>query len=302
MIQLLEKNSISFSRNEPLYKYTTWKIGGDADLFIDLNSIDELKIVFPFLHCENIPYFIIGKGSNILIPDEGIRGVVLKLSGKFENIEFNHQSVTAGAGASFIRLCLLSAKEGLSGLEFGAGIPGSVGGAVRMNAGAHGSDLSNVLKCAKIITDNGNLIELQNGELQFSYRSSLLNEKPWMVYEATFSLVGGDTHSIAEKTSAFKSKRMQTQPLKLPSCGSVFKNPLPEYAGNLIEKCGLKGYRHGNAQISDLHGNFIVNHGGAKASDVLALIETAQKQVKETFDIDLVPEVKILKNFQEVHK
>lgn len=281
-------------KNHSLSRYTSWKIGGPADLFIPVDSLSSLQLIYPYLHTHKIPHFVIGKGSNILIPDDGVRGAVIHLTGEFEHISNNDTLVTAGAGASFVRLCLLAAKLGLSGLEFGSGIPGSVGGAVRMNAGAHGSDVSRVLDSAKVITPTGEIYLLTNQELEFAYRTSFLNQKPYIVIESTFSLASGSPELISEITRRNKQTRLSTQPLKQPSCGSVFKNPTPEYAANLIERSGLKGVRIGDAQISELHGNFIVNLGHASANDILALIQLAVHTVNENFGIRLEPEVQIL--------
>ncbi|MED4285702.1 UDP-N-acetylmuramate dehydrogenase [Priestia megaterium] len=290
----LQELKLNFTENASLKRYNTWKLSGNAEFLVHIHSINELSSLYTYILTNDIPYFIIGKGSNILVPDEGIKGIVIRLGKEFESINFNGNLVTAGAAASFIVLCLNVAKQGLSGLEFGAGIPGSVGGAVTMNAGAHKSDVSKVLKEIKVLDETGQVRTLTNEELHFSYRKSVIQEKKWVVLEATFELTPANKEEIVKITNDNKEYRLKTQPLKEASCGSVFKNPLPEYSGNLIEKLGLKGRRIGNAQISEKHGNFIVNLGDASSNDVISLIELAQEKVQEQYGVQLNPEVQFL--------
>jgi len=292
----LQELKIDFTENASLKRYNTWKLSGNAEFLVHIHTAEELASLYKYILANSIPYFIIGKGSNILVPDEGVKGIVIRLGKEFETIKINENTVVAGAAASFIVLCLNVAKEGLAGLEFGAGIPGSVGGAVTMNAGAHGSDVSKVLKEVKVLDETGNIKTLKNEDLSFSYRKSIIQQENWIVLEATFELKTSIKEDIVKITNENKEYRLKTQPLKEASCGSVFKNPLPEYSGNLIEKLGLKGYRIGNAQISEKHGNFIVNLGDASSEDVVSLIKLAQEKVQEQYDIQLNPEVQFLTN------
>ncbi|WP_176397744.1 UDP-N-acetylmuramate dehydrogenase [Bacillus cereus] len=293
---ILLKLKLNFEENASLRKYNTWKLSGPAKYLVHINSVEELGKLFPILMKKKIPHFILGKGSNILVPDEGIQGVVIKLGKPFETIEFNGTEVTAGAGLSFIAFCLNVAKKGLSGMEFGAGIPGSIGGAVAMNAGAHGSAVSQVLHSVTVLDREGVIRNLTNSDLNFSYRKSLIQNKEYIVLDATFTLAYSDREMIVELTTKNKEYRLSTQPLTAASCGSVFKNPLPNYSGDLIEKLGLKGYRIGNAQISEKHGNFIINLGNASSNDILSLITFVQKAVRDKFNVELHPEVQILSN------
>lgn len=280
--------------NEPLSKHCTWRIGGPADILVYPKTIQELQYIISFSHENQIDLHFLGKGSNLLISDLGLRGVTVKLSKYFDRYQVEGNTVKVDAGYSLIKLATLISKEGLSGLEFSGGIPGSIGGAIRMNAGAHGSDMSKIVTSVRAMTETGKIIELSNEELQFSYRHSLLNEKPWIVLDATLQLAQGDRILISSKMKELKEHRLQTQPLKMRCCGSVFKNPLPEYAGHLIEQCGLKGKKIGDAQISPMHANFIVNLGNATAKDVLSLIHFAQNAVEKEFNISLTPEVKFV--------
>ncbi len=215
---------------------------------------------------------MIGRGSNLLVTDKGIRGITLKLGEALETLRFEGTAVCAGGSYSFIKLSVMAGKQGLTGLEFAGGIPGTVGGAVYMNAGAHGSDVSRILKSAEVLTETGDLIVMQNEDLQYAYRHSVLQNKPGIVTEAVFELEYGDRKEIAAAMAAYKDRRLRTQPLHQPSCGSVFRNPEGHHAAKLIESAGLKGLTVGGAQVSTLHANFIVNTGQAAAEDVLTLI------------------------------
>lgn len=279
---------------EPLALHTTWKIGGPADVWVEPKDVAALQRVLAIVSAHGVPWTVIGRGSNLLVRDGGIRGVVLKLDKGFDYMYVEGDRVRAGAAFSVIRLAVLAGKEGLTGLEFAGGIPGSVGGAVYMNAGAHGSDVSRVLKEATVLFPDGTVRTLTNRELAFRYRTSLLQQQPGIILEATFQLAAGDRREIARVMAEYKDRRRRTQPLKQPCAGSVFRNPPGDYAGRLIESAGLKGYRIGDAQISPIHANFIVNLGQATARDVLALIEHAQETVDKRFGVLLQPEVLII--------
>ncbi|TCP29092.1 UDP-N-acetylmuramate dehydrogenase [Scopulibacillus darangshiensis] len=280
--------------NEPLAKHTTLRVGGPADLFVEPDSIDSLVNTMDVIKQYNLKWRAIGKGSNLLISDEGIRGVVIKLARGINHMELDGNRLLVGAGYPMVPLATILGKKGLSGFEFAGGIPGSVGGAVYMNAGAHGSDMSQVLSRARILSPNGELKWLSLEELAYSYRTSVLQSQQGICVEAEFELTSGDAKVISENLQAFKDYRHSTQPYDSKCCGSVFRNPLPNHAGKLIEDAGLKGYRLGGAQVSPLHGNFIVNADHARAQDVLDLIQFVKRSIKEKYNIDLHTEVEII--------
>lgn len=280
--------------NEPLSKHTTWKIGGNADLMILPRGKEQLISLIKLLNKHEIAWSSIGRGSNMLVGDKGIRGVVIKPAAELDYVRFEDNTVTAGAAYSFIKLAVMASKQGLSGLEFAGGIPGTVGGAVYMNAGAHGSDVSRIFKSADIVLSNGELVTYYSDDMNFSYRHSILQEMTGFVVEARFELEAGDRQEISAALAKHKERRLQTQPLQMACAGSVFRNPPGDFAARLIEESGLKGFRSGGAQISELHANFIVNTGQATANDVLALITHIQGVVKERHGITLIPEVLVV--------
>lgn len=279
---------------EPLAKHTTWRIGGPADLMIQPTDKEALIRAVQIIHQHEIPWTVIGRGSNLLVRDGGIRGAVFKVAQGLSHCEFQGETVCVGAGYSMVRLAVEAGKQGLTGLEFAGGIPGSVGGAVYMNAGAHGSDLSRILTSAEILFNDGETKIVSKEEMQFSYRTSLLQKRKGIVIEATLQLQTGDRREIAKSLAKFKDRRLSTQPFNSPCAGSVFRNPPGDHAGRLIEASGLKGFTIGGAQISEMHANFIVNRGGATATDVLTLIEYARATVQKNFNVDLHTEVLVI--------
>ena len=282
-------------KDEELARHTTMKIGGPADLFIEPTSIEGLKKTMQLVQKYRVNWRTIGRGSNLLVSDQGIEGVVIKLGNNLKDMKLDGTQLTVGAGYSIVALAVLISKKGLSGLEFASGIPGSVGGAVYMNAGAHGSDISKILTDAHILFEDGSLQWLTNDEMEFSYRTSVLQKKrPGIVVEARFQLTEGDKEQIVAVMQKNKDYRKVTQPYDSPCAGSIFRNPLPHFAGKLIEEAGLKGFQIGGAQISEMHGNFIVNAGNAKASDVLQLIEYVKKTIMEKYNIQMETEVEII--------
>ncbi|WP_044642483.1 UDP-N-acetylmuramate dehydrogenase [Risungbinella massiliensis] len=281
--------------NEPLSRHTTWKVGGPADLLIHPKSREQLEQAMKIIHQKQYPWRVIGRGSNLLVRDKGIRGVVIKLDEGFEYLQIEGTEVTAGGAFSTVVLATKTARSGLTGLEFAGGIPGNVGGAVYMNAGAHGSDISKVLVSAEVLLETGEWRRLTNEECKFRYRTSVLqNELKGIVTEATFRLTEGEAEKITAHLTEFKDRRRQTQPLQFPCAGSVFRNPPGDYAGRLIQESGLKGYQIGDAQISELHANFIINRGQAKAEDILSLIQYARKTIWDRYEVDLEPEVLVV--------
>lgn len=294
VLELLKENVGSVREKEPLKNHTTWKIGGPADIFIEPSSIEGLVRAMKIIQKHRLPWRAIGRGSNLLVDDRGIEGAVIKIGKHLDHLEVDGDVVRVGAGFPFVQLATIISMKGLSGLEFAGGIPGSVGGAVFMNAGAHGSDMSQILIEARILYPDGRLVWLSNEEMEYSYRTSCLQKEKGICVEARLQLQKGDKDSIVKEMKSYKQYRRKTQPWDHPCAGSVFRNPLPHHAGALIEKAGLKGFQIGGAQISPLHGNFIVNVDNASSEDVLALIQHAKKTVKEQFSIDLETEVEIV--------
>ncbi|MFH7831569.1 UDP-N-acetylmuramate dehydrogenase [Bacillus luti] len=293
--ELIKANVGRVLVNEPLARYTTMKIGGPADILIVPKHVTSIEKTLQLVKQYKTKWTVIGRGSNLLVSDKGIEGVVIRLGEGLDHLEVENHRVRVGGGYPLIKLSTLLSRQGLAGLEFASGIPGSVGGAVYMNAGAHKSDISNVLSKALILFENGTIEWLMNRELEFSYRTSVLQTKrPGIVLEAEFQLQVGKREEIVRNMQKNKDYRRETQPWNHPCAGSVFRNPLPEFAGNLVEKAGLRGYQIGGAQISEMHGNFIVNTGGASAQDVLSLIALIKHTIKDKFGIDMHTEVEII--------
>jgi UDP-N-acetylmuramate dehydrogenase len=293
--ELQALNIGKIKKNEPLANHTTIKIGGPADLYIEPSSVNHLKMVMEVIRKHRINWRAIGRGSNLLVSDKGIEGAVIKLGSGLDTLTINGTEITVGGGYSLVSLSSLISKKGLTGLEFASGIPGSVGGAVYMNAGAHGSDISKILKRAHILFEDGSFEWLSNEEMEFTYRTSVLQiKRPGIVVEAVFELAAGDRDEIVSQMQKNKDYRKETQPWNFPCAGSIFRNPLPHYAGKLIEVAGLKGFSIGGAKISDMHGNFIVNAGNATAGDVLALIEHVKDTIYQLYEIKIETEVEII--------
>jgi UDP-N-acetylmuramate dehydrogenase len=293
--EIQDLNIGKVKRNERLSQHTTMKIGGPADIFIEPASLENIQKVMTFLKERQIPWRAIGRGSNLLVSDKGIEGVVIKLGSGLDHLTINDSEITVGGGHSLVSLSTLISKKGLSGLEFASGIPGSVGGAVYMNAGAHGSDISKILTKAHILFDDGSMEWLSNDEMEFTYRTSVLQKKrPGIVLEAEFQLTKGDKTAIVSQMQKNKDYRKETQPWNFPCAGSIFRNPLPNYAGKLIEDAGLKGFQMGGAKISEMHGNFIVNAGNATAKDVLDLIQYIKDTILNLYGIKMDTEVEII--------
>ncbi|MDA3131002.1 UDP-N-acetylmuramate dehydrogenase [Aliibacillus thermotolerans] len=295
IVDELKKANVGSVRTKELLKHhTTWKIGGPADIFVEPDSVEGLVRAMEIIQSNDLPWRAIGRGSNLLVDDRGIEGVVFKIGKHLDHLEINDEVVRVGAGFPLVRLATVISMKGLSGLEFAGGIPGSVGGAVFMNAGAHGSDMSQILLEARILYPDGRLLWLSNKEMDYSYRTSCLQKEKGICVEARLQLKKGEKETVVKEMKKHKEYRRETQPWDHPCAGSVFRNPLPHHAGALIEKAGLKGFQIGGAQISPMHGNFIVNVNEASASDVLALIQHAQKTVKKEFQIELQTEVEIV--------
>ena len=291
MIEALKKLKIGkIIKNPKMSEYTTYKVGGKALAVVYPDNTDKLIKLLDYLHKENIKYKILGNGSNLIFSDDTYEGVIIKLD-EFNNLEIKNNIVTVGAGYNLIKLSLKVARLGLAGLEFASGIPGTVGGAVYMNAGAYKSDMGYVVREVKVLTPDLKIKTLYNKDMNFHYRSSFLQENPGFIcLEAKIVLRKGDPVAILEVIKERKQRRIITQPLEYPSAGSVFRNPSNDFAGRLIEELGYKGKHIGGAYVSEKHANFIINKDNAKASDIRKLITEIKEKVKEKYNIDLIVE------------
>jgi len=295
MIENIKKLKIGKIIENPIMnKYTTYKVGGEALALVIPDSIDDLIKLLNFIKENNIKYKILGNGSNVIFKDELYEGIIINLS-KLDNFEVNDTVVTVGAGYNLTKLALKTAKLGLSGLEFASGIPGTVGGAVFMNAGAYKSDMGYIVSEVKVLTPDLKIKTLYNKDLDFHYRTSFLKQNPgYICLEAKIVLKHGDKDEILALLEDRKQRRLMSQPLEYPSAGSVFRNPNGDFAGRLIEEIGYKGKNIGGAYVSLKHANFIVNKGGATANDIKKLINEIQEKVKEKYDIELILEQEII--------
>lgn len=282
--------------NEPMKKHTTFRIGGNADLLVS-PKVSQVSEIMSLAKEYNVPVTVIGNGSNLLVGDKGIRGLVLAFGKEAEDIQLNGTRMTAAAGTILAKAAAEAAKNSLTGLEFAAGIPGSLGGAIVMNAGAYGGEMKDVVVSAKVLTPEGEVLELSKEELDLSYRHSCIPEKGYIVLEASMELTHGEETIIREMMADFKNRRVDKQPLEYPSAGSTFKRPEGHFAGKLIQDADLRGYQVGGAQISEKHCGFVINTGNATAQDVLQLIQDVRKIVYGKFQVELEPEVKMIGEF-----
>ncbi len=290
LLGFCNENAIDYRLDEPLSNHTTFKIGGNAKYFLEPKSKTDLEKTVVFFKENNIPYFVLGKGSNLLVSDKGINGVVISTE-KLKGSSFAGEYVTVCAGESLASFCRLCRDNGLSGLEFAYGIPGSVGGAVYMNAGAYGGQISDCLTFVFAVMPDGTIREFRTDECDFSYRHSIFCENGAVIFAATFVLKPDSKEAIYSRMEDFSSRRKEKQPLEYPSAGSTFKRPEGYFAGALIEQCGLKGASVGDAEVSVKHAGFVINKGNATCKDVLGLIEKIKTTVKNETGVDLEPEV-----------
>ena len=279
--------------NEPMSKHTSFKTGGPADYFVCPENLDELKRVIGILKSNNINYVVFGKGSNMLVSDMGIDGAVIYM-GSFSQIKSDGNIITAGCGAGLSSIALNAFENSLTGFEFASGIPGTLGGAAFMNAGAYGNEMKDVIKWVRAIDDDLNEVKLFNNELGFGYRKSLISEKKLIIVEGCIELEEGEKDEILARMEELNKSRREKQPLNFPSAGSTFKRPEGYFAGKLIEESGLKGKSIGGAKVSEKHAGFIINTGNATTNDILELIKYCQNKVFEKFSVELVPEVRII--------
>ena len=308
--ELIEKSDLNISKekilyNEPMKKYTTFKVGGPAECLIKIENINELKEILKFTNENNIKLTVLGNGSNVLILDKGISGITLII--KIENTEFEETEenlnskligqktkIKLGAGEKIAKVGMVFFKESLTGFEEIAGIPGTIGGAVRMNAGAHGREMKDVIKTVKCLDYHGNEKTFTNEEMNFGYRTSILKTEKYIVTEVEIELDKGNSEEIKEKMDMYKEKRKNSQPLEYPSAGSTFKRGEDFITAKLIDEAGLKGTKVGDAEVSRKHGGFIINKGNATASDILELVQIIKNKIYEKYQKKIELEVEVL--------
>ena len=283
--------------DEPMKRHTTFRIGGPADFFLLPSTVDEVRGILEICREEELPYFILGNGSNLLVSDKGYRGVIIQLYRNFSNISVEGNEICASSGALLSQIAAAARNASLTGFEFAGGIPGTLGGAVFMNAGAYGGELKDVLKEAVVMTEQGEILTLPVEKLDMGYRTSRIKKAGYLVLGARLVLEQGDMDKIRGTTKDLTEKRVGKQPLEYPSAGSTFKRPEGYFAGKLIMDAGLRGYQVGDAQVSEKHCGFVINKGNATAADVLTLIENVREKVQEQFGVTLEPEVKFLGEF-----
>ena len=283
--------------HEPMSKHTTFRVGGEAECLIIIQDEEELVKLIPYLHQIEQEYFILGNGSNLLVGDKGYRGIVFKFGGQMERICVEGTHITAKAGALLSQVAMAAKENSLTGLEFAAGIPGSIGGGVVMNAGAYDGEMKMVVESVRGMDRDGQILTLDNDTMEFGYRTSAIKYRPIVVLEVVLRLAEGDRDKIGERIEELARLRRSKQPLEYPSAGSTFKRPEGYYAGKLIMDAGMRGYRIGGAQVSDKHCGFVINTGSATAADIREVIEEVQERVKERFHVSLEPEVVFLGDF-----
>ena len=290
LINITGKDNVRI--NEPMKNHTTFKIGGPAQYYVTPESVTQIQEVVSLCRDMNIPLHVIGNGSNILVGDDGVDGVVLALFNTFSDYEIKDNVITAQAGMSLIKLAVIALREGLTGLEFASGIPGSVGGAVYMNAGAYDGQMKDVVTSVTVLDEAGNIRILGRDELDMGYRTSAVAKNNMIVLQVVIELKYGDKEQIKARMNQLSELRKQKQPLEYPSAGSTFKRPEGYFAGKLIADAGLKGYGIGGAAVSEKHAGFVVNMGGATAKDVVELTDYIKKRIMEQFGVTLELEIK----------
>lgn len=292
---MIDKTSIY--REEPMKKHTTFRVGGNADYFIVPKTIDEVKNVVALCKETDMPYYILGNGSNLLVSDKGYRGVIIQIYKKMNEIHIEGNQIKVQAGALLSKIGSVALEAGLTGFEFASGIPGTIGGAVVMNAGAYGGEMKDVLEEVTALTPEGKVLVLKKEELELGYRTSVIAKKDYIVLEAKLKLEKGDKDAIKARMDELKVQRTTKQPLEYPSAGSTFKRPEGYFAGKLIQDAGLRGFQVGGAQVSEKHCGFVINKDQATAADVWELMCQVRAIVKEKFGVELEPEVKRLGEF-----
>lgn len=289
-----EKNVLT---DEPLSRHTTFRIGGPADYFVTPENPEDIRCLIEFCRGRDIPYYIVGNGSNLLAGDKGFRGVIIQVFKNMNEIRTEGEKVYAQAGALLSKIAAAALEASLTGLEFASGIPGTLGGALRMNAGAYGGEMKQVVESATVLTPEGEVLVIPVSELGMSYRTSVIAKNDYVVLEAALRLKKGRQEEIRALMDDLKEKRVSKQPLEYGSAGSTFKRPEGYFAGKLIQDSGLRGFRIGAAQVSEKHCGFVINRGGATAAEVVELMDQVRSRVKEKFGVELEPEVKRIGEF-----
>jgi len=293
ILQLVDSKNLIL--DEKMSNHTSFRVGGCADCFVIPDTITEAADIVRLLLKSNTPFYILGNGSNILVSDEGYEGVIVQLGKGLDFIEVNGRTINAGAGALLSKVSHVAIENGLKGLVFASGIPGSIGGAVVMNAGAYGGEMKDVISEVTLFDlESQKMVTLQKDELDFGYRSSIVKKHPYMVLSAKFSLEEGNAEELKKEAAELSKKRKEKQPLEYPSAGSTFKRPEGYFAGKLIEDAGLKGYRVGGAEVSVKHSGFVINNGNATARDIITLINDVRRIVFDRSGVILEPEVVML--------
>lgn len=283
--------------DEPMRKHTTFRIGGNADIFVRPESKEQIAEILRLCRKQDVPYFILGNGSNLLVGDRGFRGVVINIMDNMNDIKVDGGIIKAQAGAMLIKVSRAARDNSLTGLEFASGIPGTIGGAIYMNAGAYGGEMKDVVTKVTAMDAEGEIYTFGTDELEFSYRHSVIQQRDLIVLDVTMKLAAGDQKIIDDRMSELAVARRTKQPLEYPSAGSTFKRPEGYFAGKLIMDAGLRGYRVGDAQVSEKHCGFVVNRGNATADDVIKLIDDVKAKVSEEYDVVLEPEVRMIGEF-----
>lgn len=292
ILDIVEEENIMM--DEPMKKHITFRVGGPADILVRPKNEEELKRILEYVNKEEIPYIIIGNGSNLLVRDGGIRGVVIELSSNYSEFKIDGNKIEIQSGALLSKVGSAALKAELKGFEFASGIPGTFGGAVTMNAGAYGGEIKDIVKTVKVMDKQGNIIDLCNEDMNFGYRKSVIIEKGYIVLSAVVELEKGNYDEIKEKMDDLKNRRVSKQPLNFASAGSTFKRPEGHFAGKLIQDSGLKGLSIGDAQVSEKHSGFVINKGNATAKQLLDLMYAIKATVNSKFGVMLEEEVKIL--------
>ena len=293
--ELIGKGHVLY--DEPMKKHTTFRVGGPARALVEPGSAEDVKSVVEFCKSEQIPYYIVGNGSNLLVGDKGFRGAIIQLYKSMGTFQVEGNQITAQAGCSLAQIANAALDAALTGFEFAAGIPGTLGGAVVMNAGAYGGEMKDVLTSVRVMTEEGEIMELPAEKLGLGYRTSIIPEKRYIVLGAVISLTEGKKEEIKAQMDDLRQKRVSKQPLEYPSAGSTFKRPEGYFAGKLIQDSGLKGFTVGGAQVSEKHSGFVINKGNATAADVMELIRQVTAKVKEDTGVTMEPEVKQIGEF-----
>lgn len=294
-IEILGNNRVLF--DEPMSQHITFRIGGPADVFVMPENYEQIREVLRLCKEEKLPFFVLGNGSNLLVSDSGYRGVIIQMDRNMEEIRLDGEEIHACAGALLSSVAVAARNASLTGFEFAGGIPGTIGGAAVMNAGAYGGELKDVLKEVTVMTREGEILTIPTEKMEMGYRTSIIKTAGYLVLEAVISLKKGDEEAIRATMKDLSERRTEKQPLDYPSAGSTFKRPEGYFAGKLIMDSGLRGYRVGGAQVSEKHCGFVINAGGATAEDVRSLMDHVIRVVREKYGVTLEPEVKFLGDF-----